>query len=136
MMYASGAGLIPVPLADLAAIGGLQLKLLADLAHTYGVEFSKTQAQAIVTSLVGSIGGTVLACSAMGSLAKFLPGLGSVLSVTTLPVAAGAITYAIGHLAIDHFETGGTLRDFDLDVAESAFARRWQEAKTTVQSWR
>ncbi len=136
VLLASGAGLIPMPVADLAAVVGLQLKLLADLSHAYGVEFSKGQAKAIVVSLIGSLGGTVLACSALGSMAKFLPGLGSLLSLTTLPVAAGSITYLTGHIIIDHFEAGGTLQNLDLDVAEAAFARRWHDAKTTVQNLR
>ncbi len=130
--FAVGAGLIPLPLADLAAIGGLQLKVLRDLAHLYELPFTKAQGEAIVTSLLGSVGGTALTWGLLSSVAKVLPVVGTWFSATTLPAAAGTITYAIGQLAIDHFEQGGTLENFDLDVAQAAMARKIQEAKTKL----
>lgn len=129
---AVGAGLIPVPGADLAAIGGLQLKVLAALAEHYGVAFTRAQAQVIVTSLLGAVGTTVLAGTMFLSLAKVIPGLGTLLGAASLPLAGGAITHAIGHLAIDHFESGGTMMDFDLDVAQRAFAQKLEAAKATL----
>lgn len=131
--FAVGAGLIPLPFVDLAVIGALQLKLLQALARHYGVPFQRTQAEAIVTSLLGSVGGTVVTSSALGSVLKFVPVLGALVSLTTLPVASGAITYAMGHLAIDHFESGGTMATFDLDVAQQAFERKIAEARQALR---
>ena len=121
---AMGAGLMPVPGLDLAAIGGLQLRLLASLAAQYEVAFTRAQAQSIVTSLLGTVGTTVLVGGVLMSLAKAIPGLGTLLGAASLPLAGGAITQAIGHLAIDHFEAGGTMENFDLDVAQQAFVQR------------
>lgn len=129
---AVGAGLIPVPGADLAAIGGLQLKVLAALAEHYGVAFTRAQAQLIVTSLLGSVGTTVLAGTMFLSLAKVVPGIGALLGAASLPLAGGAITHAMGQLAIDHFEAGGTLETFDLDVAQRAFAEKVRAAKAAL----
>jgi uncharacterized protein (DUF697 family) len=129
---AVGAGLIPVPGVDLAAIGGLQLKVLASLAAHYKVAFTRAQAQLIVTSLLGSVGTTVLVGSMLMSLAKAIPVFGPLLGVSSLPVAGGAITHAVGQLAIDHFEAGGTMENFDLDVAQRAFARKVAEAKVAL----
>lgn len=129
---AVGAGLLPVPGADLAAIGGLQLKVLAALAELYGVPFTRAQAQLIVTSLLGSVGTTVLAGTVLLSVAKVIPGFGSLLGAASLPVAGGAITHAIGHLVTDHFEAGGTMETFDLDVAQRAFAQKFEAAKAKV----
>lgn len=130
--FAVGAGLIPLPVVDLAAIGGLQLKMLAALARHYDVPFTRSQGEAIVTSLLGSVGGTVVASSALGSMAKWFPGVGTLLSVTTLPIASSAVTLAIGRLAIDHFETGGTMENFDLDLAQQAFERKLADAKQAL----
>lgn len=130
--FAIGAGIIPVPGLDWAAIAGLQLKVLAALSQLYGVPFSRREARLIVTSLLGSLGGTVVATGALGSVVKFVPGFGTLLGLTTLPVASGVVTYAIGHLAIDHFEVGGTMMDFDLDVAHRAWDRKLEEAKRAL----
>jgi len=129
---AVGAGMIPFPGVDLAAIAGLQLKLLASLAKQYGVPFSTVQAKLIVTSLLGSVGTTVLAGSALVSLAKLVPFVGTLVGVASMPIAGGVVTRAMGQLAIDHFEAGGTMENFDLDVAQEAFLGKIAEAKAAL----
>lgn len=121
---AAGAGMLPLPGIDLLAIGGLQLRVLAALADLYAVPFDRSRAQSIVTTLIGSVGVTYVAGAALFSVAKVIPGLGSVLAAASLPAAGGAITHAVGQLAIDHFEAGGTMQDFDLDLAQQAFVDR------------
>jgi uncharacterized protein (DUF697 family) len=127
---AVGAGMIPLPGVDLAAIAGLQLKVLASLAEHYKVSFTKAQAELIVTSLLGSVGTTVLAGAALLSIAKIVPLFGVLVGAASMPVAGGVITRAMGHLAIDHFEAGGTMESFDLDVAQKAFLEKITEART------
>jgi uncharacterized protein (DUF697 family) len=129
---AVGAGLIPVPGADMLAIVGLQLKVLASLAELYGVAFTRAQAHLIVTSLLAAAGSTILARSMFFSLAKVIPGIGPLLGAASLPVAAGAITHAIGHLAIDHFEAGGTLGSLNLNVAQRALGQKVKEANAKL----
>lgn len=129
---AVGAGMIPLPGVDLAAIGGLQLKVLSALAEHYRVPFTKSQAQLIVTSLLGSVGTTVLAGAALASVAKFVPVFGLLIATASMPVAGGVITRAMGHLAIDHFEAGGKMDTFDLDVAQQAFLAKIAEAKVAL----
>jgi uncharacterized protein (DUF697 family) len=125
----AGAGLIPLPGVDLVAVGGLQLKMLAALARCYDVAFTRGQGEAILTSLLGSVGGTLVAGGAIGSMAKFFPGVGTILSLATLPIASSVVTQAVGRLAIDHFEAGGTMETFDLDLAQQALERKLAEAK-------
>ncbi len=129
---AMGAGFIPVPGADMVAIVGLQLKVLASLAELYGVAFTVAQARLIVTSLLAAVGSTILARSMFLSLAKAIPGIGSILGAASLPLAGGAITHALGHLAIDHFEAGGTLGSFNLDVGRRSFGQKVAEAKARL----
>jgi uncharacterized protein (DUF697 family) len=129
---AVGAGMIPLPGLDLAAIGGLQLKLLASLAEHYQVPFTKAQTQLIVTSLLGSVGTTFLAGAVLASAAKIVPFFGTVVGAASMPVAGGVITRALGQLAVDHFEAGGTMETFDLDVAQEAFLAKIAEAKAAL----
>lgn len=128
---AVGAGMIPLPGFDLAAIGGLQLKLLASLAEHYKVAFTQKQAELIVTSLLGSVGTTVLVGAVLFSIAKIVPFFGPLVGAASMPVAGGVITRAMGHLAMDHFEAGGTMETFDLDLAQKAFLEKIAEAKAT-----
>lgn len=130
--FAVGAGMIPLPGVDLAALGALQLKVLASLAQHYGVPFTREQGRLIVTSLVGSVGTTVLAGSAVVSAAKIIPFFGTLLGAASLPVAGGVVTHALGQLAIDHFEAGGTMDTFDLDVAQQAFLGKIAAAKAAL----
>lgn len=112
MLGAAGAGLIPVPMADLAALTALQLKLLHSLAGLYGVEFSKEAGKAALASLLG--GGTPVALTArLGSLAKGVPVLGWSLGAFGTAVFGGASTYAVGKVFIQHFESGNTFLTFD-----------------------
>lgn len=116
-----GAGMIPVPIVDVVAISGIQLKLITDLSRLYEVPFTRHRAQAIVLSLFAGVGSLSLATGIVGSLLKTLPGAGSLLGAATLPVTATAFTYAVGQVFIEHFESGGTLLDFDTTAAKRQF---------------
>lgn len=129
---AIGAGMLPLPGLDLAVLGGLQLKLLASLAKHYNVRFTQAQAQLIVTSLLGSVGTTLLAGAVLGSVAKIVPFFGTLVGAASMPVAAGVVTRAMGNLAIEHFSAGGTMETFDLDVAQQAFLKKIAEAKAAL----
>ena len=56
--FAAGAGFIPVPIADWAAISALQLKLVSDIAKVYDVPFSSSRVSAVLGPLVGGWAGT------------------------------------------------------------------------------
>lgn len=132
--YALGAGLVPLPLFDVAAISGVQLKLIAELSALYGVEFTPHRARNLVAALLGGVGAWTLAVGAFGSAIKVLPGVGTFFGAGTLPVVAGAVTYATGRIFIAHFESGGTLLDFDAATFRTAFAAKLAEGKAVLRS--
>lgn len=108
-MWSAGAGLVPIPLVDMAAVAALELKMLKSLSAHYGIEFQTQRAKSVVSSLIGGVHGGLIT----GSILKLVPFAGSSLLALT-PFASGAITYAIGTVFIQHFESGGTLLDFDI----------------------
>ncbi len=132
--YALGAGLVPLPIFDVAAISGVQLKLIAELSALYGVEFTPHRARNIVAALLGGVGAWTLAAGAFGSAIKMLPGVGTFFGAGTLPLMAGGATYATGRIFISHFESGGTLLDFDAVAFRAAFAAKLEEGKAFVRS--
>jgi hypothetical protein len=54
-IWSGVAGLIPVPVIDAVAVGGLQIQMLRRLSQIYGVAFSENRGKALIASLAGSM---------------------------------------------------------------------------------
>jgi uncharacterized protein (DUF697 family) len=115
-LWAGAAGLVPLPLVDMAAVAGVQLQMLRRLSEIYGVPFSENRGKSIITSLAGAIIPASTATTtgmAFGSLIKSIPGVGTTVGALTMPVYAAGVTFVIGKVFMKHFASGGTLLDFD-----------------------
>ena len=115
-LWSGAAGLIPVPLVDVVAVGGVQLQMLRRLSEIYGVPFSENMGKSIIASLAGAvIPASTATTTSMGvmSLVKGFPGIGTVVGALTMPVFSAGATYVIGKVFIQHFASGGTLLDFN-----------------------
>jgi uncharacterized protein (DUF697 family) len=106
------AGLIPVPVVDVVAVGGLQLQMLRRLSQIYDIPFSENSGKALIASLAGAM---IPASSGVGaaSVLKAVPVLGSIAAGFVMPALSAGATYAIGKAFVQHFESGGTLLDFN-----------------------
>src|SRR5712691_4698833 len=111
-LWSGAAGLVPIPLVDVAAVGGVQLQMLRRLSEIYGVPFSDNLGKSVIASLAGSV---IPASTAVGvgSFMKALPGVGTAIGAITMPVVSAGATYLIGKVFIQHFASGGTLLDFN-----------------------
>jgi uncharacterized protein (DUF697 family) len=126
--WAASAGMIPVPTVDLAALLGLQLRMLAKLAKLYEVPFLENGVKSTVSAMLG----TVLASSAgasLGSLIKAVPVVGTYIGFAAAPGAFAAATYAIGRVFVTHFEAGGTFLNFDPKKTRDYFTAEFEKAK-------
>lgn len=126
--WAAGAGVLPLPGIDLAAIIGVQLRMLDALAKAYGVPFKEQAAKSIVATLMA----TVLENTVAGGLAsalKFVPVVGTLIGIAALPAFAAAGTYAIGRIFITHFEAGGTFLDFKPENVRAHFRHEFEIAR-------
>jgi uncharacterized protein (DUF697 family) len=132
LLGAAAASLIPVPAFDVVAISGIQLKMVHSLSGIYGVPFKKNAVKSAISALVSGIGATSIATGIFGSLIKAIPVVGPITGAITLSVLAGAATYAVGKVFIQHFETGGTFLDFEPDKVKKHFARLFEEGKKVV----
>ncbi len=112
MLMAAGAGAIPLPLWDTAAVAAVQIKMLVDLSALYEVPFKQNLGQNALAALVGSLAPGMIARGTLGSYLKTIPGIGSVLGAVIQPAFSAAVTYAIGRVFIQHYESGGTLLSF------------------------
>ncbi len=132
MLWAFSAGILPIPVFDVVAITGVQLKLLKELSGLYGLPFSEGVAKKAVTSLLVGVGGVGVGGVIGSSLFKFVPVVGYALGVASIPVIAGALTHAVGKAFIMHFEAGGTILDFDPKAMRDYFEQEFRQAKQTV----
>lgn len=127
-----GAGLIPLPFVDVAAVASVHYKMLKEISTLYGVEFDGVRVKSIVASLLAGFGSTSLATASVRTVTKFVPGIGSILGAITLPFIAGAFTYAVGKVVAQHFESGGTFLTFDSLDVKSGLATEFQKGKACL----
>ena len=135
MYWSMGAGLIPLPLVDIAAVTGVQLKMLADLSKHYGIAFSRNRAKEIVAALIGATLPGPIAGSALGSAVKMVPVAGPIIGGLSVPLLSGATTYAVGAVFIQHFESGGTFLNFDPTEVKEYFKQEFEKGKTAAQEF-
>jgi uncharacterized protein (DUF697 family) len=111
-IWSGVAGLVPIPVVDLLCVGGLQVQMLRRLSQIYDVEFSENRGKAIIAALAGTM---IPATSGMGaaSALKTVPILGMLAGGFVMPALSAGASYAIGKAFIQHFESGGTLLDFN-----------------------
>jgi uncharacterized protein (DUF697 family) len=111
-IWSGVAGLVPIPVVDVLAVGGLQLQMLRRLSQVYSVEFSENRGKALIAALAGCM---IPATSGMGaaSALKAVPIVNLLAAGFVMPVLSAGATYAIGKAFVQHFESGGTLLDFN-----------------------
>lgn len=129
---AMASGFIPVPILDLAGLGGIQLKMIHKLGalhaehpeseqHTtnpFPDNMGKAAAMAAVTTL------STPGMAAIGSsLLKAIPFVGPIVGSFTFHGYAAASTYALGKVFHQHFYDGGTLEDFEAGKFKDVFNR-------------
>lgn len=131
VVYAMGAGLIPIPMLDIAAVTAIQLDMIRQLCNEKGVDFNESQGKAWVAALTGSS----LARMAAGAV-KFIPGIGSLLGGVTMSVLSGASTYAVGRVAEDYLTTGRSIFDAEPAEAKSKYETAFEEGKKAAQAWK
>lgn len=125
VIWSLGAGFIPVVFADVLAVTALQLDMIRQLCRVYEVDFSETQGKAVITSLTSS----TLARLGATSVTKVIPVVGTLIGGVTNSVFAGATTYALGEVFKKHFDSGGTILDFDPDRLRKLYKEKFEKGK-------
>jgi uncharacterized protein (DUF697 family) len=134
--WAMGAGVLPLPVFDIIAITGVQLKMLRELSKIYEVTFTEGVAKKAVTALLVGIGGVGIGGLIGASLFKFVPFVGLSLGMASVPVVSGMLTHAVGRTFVMHFEAGGTLLDFNPKAMRRYFEAEFRQAKQVVTEMR
>ena len=135
-LWAGASGFIPVPIVDMAAVGGVQLYMLRRLSEIYEIPFSENLGKSILTILAGAVIPATTANTA-ASIVKGVPMIGTAIGMLTMPAVAAGATWIIGKVFIKHFASGGTLLDFNapdyrefIKAQRAEFAARSSETTT------
>ena len=114
--YSAVGGIIPVPIANVAGVTAVIVRMVKVLSDLYGVPFQRDRARTIVIGLMGGAMPTGLAAVTASTLVYIVPG-SNLIGLAVSSATAIACTRGIGRIFIEHFESGATLSD--ISAAES-----------------
>jgi uncharacterized protein (DUF697 family) len=124
VIWSMGAGLIPIPVADMVAVTAIQIDMLKQVSTIYGQDFSEASFKNWIGTLTGS---------ALSGAIKFIPGIGSLIGGVSMAALAGSSTYAVGQVFLSHFEAGGTLADFEVERFKEFYENQFERGKNFVK---
>ncbi len=133
MWWSMGAGLIPIPIIDITTITAVQLKMLSKLSEHYNISFSKDRVKAVVGSLISTLSAAAISKGVLGSAIKTVPIVGHFTAPFIMPTVCAALTYSIGIVFIQHFESGGTFLDFNPEKTREFFKAQFDEKMNALK---
>lgn len=123
-LLSAGIGVVPVPLLDMATMLALQMLMVRKLAKLYDIPYAESRVKSAVAGLIGGFDAGYLGYGAL----KLVPLFGF-FSYVVMPTINAAISYAVGRVFIQHFESGGTFLDFDPKKVRAYFEDQFREGK-------
>jgi len=127
MGLSMGVGLLPIPWLDFLGVVGFQMKALKELSALYEVPFAKNRVKNILAVLLSGLGAVFFGRILAQGAAKLIPIVGPALALTMVPFTAGAVTYATGKVFILHFESGGTILNFNPKKVRDYYNEKYEE---------
>ncbi|MBM4386167.1 MAG: DUF697 domain-containing protein [Deltaproteobacteria bacterium] len=107
-LLAGFAGLVPVPIADVAGIGAVQVRMIQKLAEIYEVDIDLTVIKQLIATMLGAKL-TQTMFSWIASFIKGLPGPGTIIGEAIQGVISMPTTFAIGKAAKAYFRSSMSL---------------------------
>jgi uncharacterized protein (DUF697 family) len=128
VLWAMGAGAIPIPFLDTAVVTAIQLNMFKELCMIYQVDYNESFGKNLISSIAGSTLATLGA-----SAIKAIPILGSFLGSVPMVVLSGASTYGMGQVFKKHLEIGGFISNFSFENAQKIYNDAFDKGKGYVQ---
>ena len=120
--YSAIGGFIPLPIANVAAITAVIMRMVRELNRLYGEPIGHERAYAIAIGLMGGIIPSGFAKLATSTIAPFVPGY-NLVGLAVSSVAASTYARSVGRVLIDHFESAAAL---ERDRLTLKVMRRWR----------
>jgi uncharacterized protein (DUF697 family) len=116
---ATAAAVIPIPVADTVAISGIQIGMVVSLGANYGEVISKSFAKSLLGVFLAAKVGEWIA-----SLAKAIPGLGTLVGGGAQMLIAGTITLSLGKAVKSILENNQELSTENLKKAKDGLDKK------------
>jgi uncharacterized protein (DUF697 family) len=129
VMWAMGAGALPLPIIDVAAVTAVQLDMLKQLCAMYEVNYLESSGKSLISAIAGS---TLAKIGA--SFIKGIPVVGTLLGGVSMAAMSGASTYAMGQVFVNHFEKGGSIFNFDMGWGKQQYEQEYEKGKEYASS--
>ncbi len=124
VMLSVGAGILPIPLADLVLVTAIQVDMVRQLATIYNVQVQFTHLESWLNALSAS-----LLPQIKTEAIKTIPGLNRLVGGDSIAVLSGASTYAIGQVFVRHFENKGQVSDFRAELVQDYLQEEFENGK-------
>jgi uncharacterized protein (DUF697 family) len=103
--YAALGGLVPLPVANIASVTAINLRMVQQLSKLYEVPFQRDRARSFIVGLIGGAVPTGVGVATSTTLMWIMPG-GLLLGLGAAALTAGALTRGIGLVFVESFESG------------------------------
>jgi uncharacterized protein (DUF697 family) len=107
--YAAVGGLLPLPVANIAGVTAINLRMVQQLSELYQVPFKRDRTRAMIVSLIGGAAPAGFGVATSSTLMWIIPG-GLLVGLGVSALTAGALTRAIGQVFVESFENGAPAR--------------------------
>lgn len=105
--YAALGGLVPVPIANIASVTAINMRMVKQLSDLYQVPFQRDRARSMIIGLMGGAVPTGLGAATASTLMFVVPG-GALVGLGVSAITAAALTRGIGLVFIESFESNAT----------------------------
>ena len=102
--FAALGGLVPLPVANIASVAAVNLRMVKQLSDLYQVPFQRDRTRALIVGLIGGTVPTGVGTATSATLMFIVPG-GLLWGMGASAITAGALTRAIGLVFVESFET-------------------------------
>ena len=131
---AAAVGLLPGGLLNFAAILPVQVLMVWRIARAFDQKVGKEQIRGVLISLLTSVIPGAVGHGAGAAIAAIPAAIaGAVVYFVATPILAYALTRAVGNVFIMHFESGGTLLNFDPKAFTEYFINEFKKAGGTLR---
>lgn len=107
---AAGVALSPIPFSDAMLLVPIQTTMIANIYKIYG----QSTTQGFISGVLQATTATTLGRTAVTSIMKFVPGVGTIAGAVIGSGVAVAVTESIGQNLINQFEEHGSVKPEDL----------------------
>jgi len=124
VLWAMGAGIVPIPIIDVMAVTTVQLDMLQQLSELYGLEFTENSGKSLISAIAVSSLSRYAA-----SFVKAIPGVGSIVGGLSMAALSDASTYALGKMAVNYFSQGQAVHDINPEEGKKVYEEAFEEGK-------